>query len=57
LSGRIPRAAGGQHLDSPRGDREDILAQYDAKTLAMSEMKRLLAETRTIVLSEDLVEP
>jgi MoxR-like ATPase len=41
---------------TPR-DREDILAQYDAKTLAMSEMKRLLAETRTIVLSEDLVEP
>lgn len=38
-------------------DREDVLAQYDNKTMAMSEMKRLLAETREIVLSEDLVEP
>lgn len=38
-------------------DRQDVLAQYDAKTLAMSEMRRLLAETRATVLSEDPVEP
>ncbi|MDW5561950.1 MAG: AAA family ATPase [Methanomassiliicoccus sp.] len=38
-------------------DREDILAQYDTKTMAMSEMKRLLVDTRRIVLSEDVVEP
>lgn len=40
-----------------RKDREDVLAQYDAKTRAMAEMKRLLAETKDIVRSEDRVEP
>ena len=41
---------------TPR-DREDVLTQYDSKTLAMGEMKRLLAETRNLILSEDPVEP
>ncbi len=38
-------------------DREDVLAQYDTKTMAMSDMRRMLTETREIILSEDEVEP
>lgn len=50
-----------RHLENnlwltPR-DREDVLMQYDSKTLAMGEMKRLLSETRSIIISEDPVEP
>ncbi len=40
-----------------RKDREEVLAQYDAKTRSMAEMKRMLADTREIIRSEDLVEP
>jgi hypothetical protein len=38
-------------------DREEVLARYDLKTMAMSDMKRLLSETREIIVSEDPVEP
>jgi MoxR-like ATPase len=40
-----------------RKDREEVLAQYDAKTRSMSEMKRLLTETKGLIGSEDRVEP
>jgi MoxR-like ATPase len=38
-------------------DREEVLAQYDTKTMAMGEMMRLLSETRRIIVSEEPVEP
>lgn len=35
-------------------DREDMLYHYDAKTRSMSNMKRLLQETRELIVSEEL---
>ena len=35
-------------------DREDMLYHYDAKTRSMSNMKRLLQETREPIVSEEL---
>ncbi|MBI0582720.1 MAG: AAA family ATPase [Methanomassiliicoccus sp.] len=50
------RSLDSNHWLTP-GDREGILAQYDVKMATMSEMRRSLQETRTIALSEDVVEP
>ncbi len=36
-----------------RKDREDMLDHYDAKTRAMNNMKRLLEETRELIMSEE----
>lgn len=36
-----------------RKDREDMLDYYDAKTRTMNDMKRLLRETRELVMSEE----
>ena len=36
-----------------RKDHEDMLDHYDAKTRAMNDMKRLLRETRELVMSEE----
>jgi len=55
------RAALLRHLEdniwlTPK-DREDVLSQYDLKTMAMNEMNRLLSETREIIVSQEPVEP
>lgn len=47
----------GDNLWLTPGDREDILAQYDSKVTDMNEMKKLLSETKGVILSEDPVEP